>query len=1153
MKKQYNLILLICLLASQVWAQKEQGRTTTTIIADILAQVPADNAKKLDKNNENIAALGQAGIVEMAAMLTAPGKGDNTKIQFAIGGFTFAATQAGKEAWRKIAAEAYGNALSKVNDDYNKQFLIYQLQSVGKDESVDILKSYLDNEKLSGPAARALARIGTTNAGKALSQGLMMAKGSTQISIIEALGEAKISGAEKEIEKTATSDDLHLRKVSLFALSEIAAPSSKNILESAAKKVAFIYDESDATAVYLKYLAHLVNNGTSSIAERAALEIIKSATKPEQSATRSSALKIYSDSKKAASVPLLVQAMKTNDSKYRASALKLAQHYIGTSGSAPWLSVLNSSKPEVQAEIISMLGRTESKDVLNTVFKMLGSKDSKIKMAAIEAAGKIGGESAVAKFIPILKSGNAMEVAAVKSSLLTIKGAGVVNQLATVLPQLPTTSQPSVIEIIASRQASDKLAVVSSLLSSKNSAVKSAAFSALKYLATSNDLPQMFNLLDNVTDKIEIEATQKAIVSGINGLGSKEKQSATLLNQMASVPANKQINYLAVLASVGDKASLKSAVNAYNQGDASSKIGAIEALSAWSDASAAPELLVIAKNTSNAEELSAAIQGYVAAIKKSKTTSANKVIMLRDVMPLAKNAAQKRAILAELSKNQTFNAMLFAGKYLDDNDTKQVAARAVMNIALANPEFYGSEVSGLLNKVTSVLEGKDSEYDIQAIKKHLAEMPKGEGFVSLFNGKNLSGWKGLVENPIKRSKMSADTLAAKQKIADQEATKSWVAKNGDLIFTGHGNNLCTVKQYGDFEMFVDWKIEKEGDAGIYLRGTPQVQIWDISRVSDGAQVGSGGLYNNQKNESKPSKIADNAIGEWNTFHITMIGDRVTVDLNGVNVVNSVTLENYWDKNLPIFAKEQIELQAHGTEVAYRDIYIREITRPEPYQLTADEQKDGYKILFDGTNMHEWVGNKTDYFIDNGELVIDPERGGKGNLFTKDEYSDFIYRFEFQLTPGANNGLGIRTPLSGDGAYEGTEIQILDNDADIYRNLKEYQYHGSAYGIIPAKRGFLKPVGEWNYEEVYLKGSKIKVTLNGTVILDGDLAEASKNGTLDQREHPGLTRTTGHIGYLGHGNPLRFKNIRILDLAKVKQEPTPAPTTKGKKGKKNKQK
>jgi len=162
--------------------------------------------------------------------------------------------------------------------------------------------------------------------------------------------------------------------------------------------------------------------------------------------------------------------------------------------------------------------------------------------------------------------------------------------------------------------------------------------------------------------------------------------------------------------------------------------------------------------------------------------------------------------------------------------------------------------------------------------------------------------------------------------------------------------------------------------------------------------------------------------------------------------------------------------------------------------------------------------------------VNPERGGHGNIYTDKEYSDFIFRFDFQLTPGANNGLGIRAPLEGDAAYVGMELQILDNTAPIYANLHEYQYHGSVYGVIPAKRGYLKPVGDWNSEEVIVKGSHVKVILNGTTIVDGDIEEASKNGTLDGKDHPGLKRDKGYIGFLGHGSKLKFKNIRIKDLS-----------------------
>jgi 3-keto-disaccharide hydrolase len=200
------------------------------------------------------------------------------------------------------------------------------------------------------------------------------------------------------------------------------------------------------------------------------------------------------------------------------------------------------------------------------------------------------------------------------------------------------------------------------------------------------------------------------------------------------------------------------------------------------------------------------------------------------------------------------------------------------------------------------------------------------------------------------------------------------------------------------------------------------------------------------------------------------------------------------------------------------------------QLSKKEKKQGYKLLFDGQTMNEWTGNTQSYVPENGTITIHPEKGSGGNIYTKEEYSDFDFRFEFKLTPGANNGVGIRAPLEGDAAYVGMEIQVLDNTADEYKDLHPYQYHGSIYGVVPAKRGYLKPVGEWNYEEIIAEGPKIKVILNGTVITDADITESREKGTMDNKSHPGLKRDKGHIGFLGHGSVVQFRNIRVKDLS-----------------------
>ncbi|MHC4536302.1 MAG: 3-keto-disaccharide hydrolase [Planctomycetota bacterium] len=406
--------------------------------------------------------------------------------------------------------------------------------------------------------------------------------------------------------------------------------------------------------------------------------------------------------------------------------------------------------------------------------------------------------------------------------------------------------------------------------------------------------------------------------------------------------------------------------------------------------------------------------------------------------------------------------------------------------------------------------------------KQLNKPPKG--FVALFNGKDLTGWKGLVGSPKSRREMSKEELAKAQAKADEDMRINWKVVDGALFFNGKGHSLCTARDYSDFEMLVDWKIEKGGDSGIYLRGSPQVQIWDTSLRRVGAQVGSGGLYNNKKNPSKPDRVADRPVGQWNTFRIIMKGEKVTVYLNGIKVVNNVVMENYWERDKPIYPSEQIELQSHGSRLYFRNIFIREIKN----KLTEQEEKDGFDLLFNGKDLTGWQGNTKGYVVKDGTISVEPELGG-GNLYTAKEYGDFIMRFEFKLTPGANNGLGIRTPLNVNAAYEGMELQILDNTADKYNNLKPYQFHGSIYGVVPAKVGYLKPVGDWNYEEVIARGKQITVKLNGTTIVDADIKKASTPKTIDGNKHPGLKRKKGFIAFCGHGDKLAFRNLRIKTL------------------------
>jgi hypothetical protein len=405
-------------------------------------------------------------------------------------------------------------------------------------------------------------------------------------------------------------------------------------------------------------------------------------------------------------------------------------------------------------------------------------------------------------------------------------------------------------------------------------------------------------------------------------------------------------------------------------------------------------------------------------------------------------------------------------------------------------------------------------------------------FKPLFNGDDLAGWRGgdtfdhrklLAMPPAEREAQIAKWTASMR--------EHWRAENGELINDGHGAYATTELDYGDFELLLEYRTVPKADSGVYLRGVPQVQIWDYTETAKfniGADKGSGGLWNNSPGApgKDPLVLADKPFGEWNAFRIQMVGARVSVWLNQQLVVDHAVMENYYDRNTPIPPRGPIQLQTHGGEIRWRNIFLREIPIEEANRILATHGDTGYLPIFNGRDLTGWRGPIDNYQVKDGAIVCLPEKGG--TIYTEKTYGDFAARMEILIPPGGNNGLAIRYPGSGDTAYTGMcELQVLDNDASQYDELDPRQYHGSAYGMVAAHRGYLRPPGQWNFQEVIVRGSTIQVELNGTPILNADLSKVTRY--LGDNPHPGKDRATGHFGFAGHNDPVAFRNVRIKPL------------------------
>ncbi len=364
------------------------------------------------------------------------------------------------------------------------------------------------------------------------------------------------------------------------------------------------------------------------------------------------------------------------------------------------------------------------------------------------------------------------------------------------------------------------------------------------------------------------------------------------------------------------------------------------------------------------------------------------------------------------------------------------------------------------------------------------ELDVPEGFRPLMNGENLDGWYGnnphqTVKAPVEERKQAIDAQ-------QEEFLAHWRVEGGELINDGHGPYATTREEFGDIELRIEYKTVAKADSGIYLRGTPQVQIWDFTEEGGkwdrGADNGSGGLHNNR--DDAPGKfplvLADKPFGQWNEFRITQIGSRTSVLLNDQLVVDNAIMENYWDRDrlTPLRPKGPIHLQTHGGEIRWRNILLREISADEANRrLRGDDAKQGFQPIFNGCDLTGWSGAVDNYEVRDGAIVCRDGQGGV--LFTEEQFDNFVVRLEFKLPPGGNNGLAIRYPGTGRASYDGmTELQVIDNTAERYAKLDPRQFHGSVYGMAPAHRGYLRPIGQWNYQQVTVQGSSIIVELNG---------------------------------------------------------------------------
>ena len=449
---------------------------------------------------------------------------------------------------------------------------------------------------------------------------------------------------------------------------------------------------------------------------------------------------------------------------------------------------------------------------------------------------------------------------------------------------------------------------------------------------------------------------------------------------------------------------------------------------------------------------------------------------------------------------------------------------------------------------------------LTAVAADKTKAPKPpHGFTALFNGVDLAGWHGMPHfDPRNLKKMSPEELAKQKESWNADFKQHWRVEDNELVNDGKGPFATSDKEYKDIELYVEYKTVPLADSGVYLRATPQVQIWDYTEKAKfnlGADKGSGGLWNNSAGApgKDPLVLADKPFGEWNKFHIIQVDDITTVYLNDKLVVDHAKMENYWDRSQPLFESGPIQLQTHGGEIRWRNIYVREIPEKERAKyLKSKSTSGGEQVqLFDGKTLNGWTqrGGQAKYSVEDGAIVGRSVANTPNSfLCTDKEYSDFILELEVKVDPKLNSGIQIRSQCFD------KETEAKDAKGDVVKNdkgkpikIEAGRVHGYQVEIDPsprawsggiydeARRGWLQDLknnpaaqkafknNEWNKYRIEARGDSIKTWINGVPAAD---------------LHDSLT-PKGFIALQVHGigkdkekenTEVRWRNIRFTDLS-----------------------
>ncbi|MEX0779283.1 MAG: DUF1080 domain-containing protein [Balneolales bacterium] len=1132
------MLLLTMVLVSCTSAQQTQQVVSSEQqdeIAEIITQLPAYDQDEQYWLHERLMDMGTAGISTLASQLVADGTGDDTYARFALNGLAKHVTRPEADNERSVYENALLDELKKGRSDLVKIFLMEQLEMTGSDNAIPVLETFLTDNILFEPAVEALVAIQSEEAVQVVRQELSGAEGDRLATFIKALGDMQHSSAVQDIVPYADSDNWQIKRATLYALAEIGHPQGSEAISQAAASLNST-QQNTARSYYLAFAQRLADEGHVTESSQIARQVL-AGNFPLN--FKSSALYTLTQNEGIQALEDLLAAAQSSNKKYREAALALAGALPGQEVTQAFVTNLERSNTQVKADIITMLGNRGDHSALSALMPLLSDNNTAIRQAAIQSVASLGDSEVIAELFEALDNARQPEeIQTVKNSLLQISPNALLPAASSAYQSAPDHSKITFIEIFAERGASGYLYVILNQHEFYSSKVRLAIYQSLNNLATPTDLAHIIRLLPEAQNNDELEAIQQAIVSISNDIQEREKRADAVLKAFNGASVSNKPQLLEMLPYIGGQKALNeveaAAFSSYNTIQSS----AILALSEWQEVTAIPVLLNIL-DEAEPEQRQNVLERYVRLVTGSGESASEKIQLLQDAVMATNGTQEKETVLAAFSEVNDPVALKAIAGYLNDND-ETIRQEAISVAArLLSPSYEPS--SGSFNSTyatLTLLEGSVGQETKNQIQRQVAAMNATRdmetGFVSLFNGQDLSGWTG-----------------------DTDAYK---VEDGQIMSRpGTAGNLFTEQEYSNFNLQFEFKLTEGANNGIGIRAPlegnaaydgMELQVLD-NDAEKYANLEEYQYHGSVYGVSAAKRGFLKPVGEWNSQEVIARDSQITVILNDETIletdIKEASTPNTIDgREHPGLLNESghIGFLGHGDEVAYRNLVLQDLDTYSPvYDIDSDESDAPGTVrrspatvtqLFNGENLAGWerVGMEDGgWYADDGILFTEGrgeewQMGGGGVwLSTENTYDNFILELEYRIPEGGNSGVFLRAPREGDPAFQGIEIQLLDDYSDDYAGLNPWQYTGSIYDVKAPSKQASKPAGEWQKMVIRADGPSIAVTLNGERIINSNLI----NHMHRIEEHPGLKRRAGYIGLQNHNTRSEFRNIKITEL------------------------